>query len=297
MQTAHIVYRNQPNDEAYFEIFGADVEPAHWAWPVASPADRATYWTRLAVLAGTAWDAQIAAGIGADGAPLMAVRRRGNIPKPGTSASRKWDAKLTGRFDRDIKRQDGPPLTPHRLASRARRWARAKPMPDRVRFYWVGSHKGKKWSAIMAWHSLGMAGTGKKGQVTGKVRDIVGIADKFLAPAVARARKDWAASVGAKYEGMARAMGKRLILLREEIQELEEMATAVLNIERFASIRNRINVVRSMANRIAADPVFMAFVNTQRPVAPRPQTQQPQRRTLFRRTLNQPTYRRSFNQP
>jgi hypothetical protein len=261
MQTASITYRNLPTDSASFEIFGADVEPTHWAWSVASAGDRRLFWVRFAVLAGTAWDAQIASGIGADGSPLMPVRRRGTLPRPGTAASRKWDGKLKGRFKADEARQDGPPLTPHRLASRARRWARAKPLADRVRFYWVGSHKGKKWGAIMAWHSLGMAGTGKKGQVTGRVRDIVGIADKFLEPAVARARKEWAAAAGAKYEAMARTMATRLATLREEFADLTDLLPTA-EPTRWEAMYARLNVLGQLIARIELDPILTAFRNS-----------------------------------
>jgi hypothetical protein len=292
MQTASITYRNLPTDSASFEIFGADVEPTHWAWSVASAGDRRLFWTRFAVLAGTAWDAQIASGIGADGSPLMPVRRRGTLPRPGTAASRKWDGKLKGRFKADEARQDGPPLTPHRLASRARRWARAKPLADRVKFYWVGSHKGKKWGAIMAWHSLGMAGTGKKGQVTGRVRDIVGIADKFLAPAIVRGRKEWAATAGAKYEAMASVMATRRALLLEEIADLEAMGFGEVLILRFMRIQERLASIRAQVDRISNDPVFRAWVANRQPAAPLPALPmppiQPQRRTLYRKTYNQP---------
>jgi hypothetical protein len=247
--------------DPHFDLFGPDLEPNGWEWEAATPAQRAEFWRLAAVRYGTAWDAQMASGLGVDGRPLRPVKPRREMPRPDTKPGKRFTDEQAARFGRDIRRQDGPPLTPHRLASRARRWARMKPIENGVRGYWIKGAGKLPWGEIMGYHATGMAGTGVKGQVTGIIRDLVGLSPRFLAQARQQSVADWQRTVGDSIRRMSATMLTRLALLKEELADLfdaeaAETESTTPDFARIERIRRRREQVGQMIYRLEMDPLI-----------------------------------------
>ena len=153
---------NLTGKKASFSILGPDAGPPKIPGVRVTAARRKAYWEMLArhVTARKNWS--LARGIDAHGKRLKPVR-------PSACPDR----------------ATGPPLTPHRVDSRSRKWLRVQPFPrnnpDRIVGFW--SHN---WATIVGYHA--------RGEVRGApIRDIVGLSARDQAWCIATARKEWAA--------------------------------------------------------------------------------------------------------
>lgn len=179
--------------KASFTILGPDVVPLTAAYARASERRKRAYWPILARHARDAMVGQLEAGLGADGAPLP----------PPKAISRQWYQ------DRGLEWR-GPSMSPQNRKSRFHRHLRVIAFPagkpDRVIGFW--SHGTAQ---LAHYHATGTAGRGRPyfdgagkirgwrglpGQVTGIVRNIVGLSAEWLALAVSRARAEWMSRFG-----------------------------------------------------------------------------------------------------
>jgi hypothetical protein len=142
---------------ATFRLAGPDFEPYRDEdWKRASEADRKAYWNEVGRLAYAAKQRELAQGIGVDGKPLFPVKH----PRPDGAK--------------------GPPLSPHRIQSRFRRYLDWREGRDGVTLFW-----GHSWRAIVGYHMLG------KGHLP--VRNVVGLTLPSQNGIRERARRWWRA--------------------------------------------------------------------------------------------------------
>ena len=178
------LYATARNRTARFRVSGWDCQPPEWRSKSPSRRQRIKYYRILAAELYLQKQASLAAGEDRHGSPLAPVR----LPRSGTSD---WHG-------RPYRRGTGPPLAPYRADSRARNLLRVRSDSRSATIYWVAAPLGKArpggprtYPELLVLHATGMAGTGRKGQVTGIVRDIVGLPDARLLLAVERAIRRW----------------------------------------------------------------------------------------------------------
>ena len=175
---------------AQWTLSGSDVRPDPVRWRKATQEQREAYWTVLAHWSRLALQAQLLAGEDAEGKPLIPAKP---ISRKGyRDAGKEWR---------------GPPMSPQLAASRfvSQIQTTAKPArrPSRVVGTWPLETR-----RIASWHARGLAGRGipffdadgklagwmgLKGQVTGIVRNVVGLNRKRLAWGVRKAVEEWTA--------------------------------------------------------------------------------------------------------
>jgi hypothetical protein len=172
------------NRTARFRVSGRDVWPPEWHRKPPSRRQRIRYFRILKSEIYNQKMASLAAGEDRYGEPLAPVRR----PRGGQSD---WHGK-------PYRRGSGPPLSPFGPQSRTRNLMRARSDSRSVVISWVPARLRKPrpggpktFTEIIVLHATGRAGTGRKGQTTGVVRDIVGLPDARLLLAVERAIRRW----------------------------------------------------------------------------------------------------------
>lgn len=142
--------------KASFSLAGPDVEPEHWSWALASPAERRAYYLTLGRACIRRKLLELRAGIGVDGRPLKPVK-----PESRPDGAR------------------GQPLSPHDAASRFQRWLRMFAAVDRCTLYWTNL-----WSRAVRGHMVGWGHL--------PVRNVVGLTRRHVREAVTEARAGWA---------------------------------------------------------------------------------------------------------
>ena len=172
---------------ARFRVSGWDTQPPEWRSRPPSRRQRIKYYRILAAELYLQKQASLAAGEDRHGEPLAEVKR----PRSGTSD---WHGK-------PYRRGTGPPLAPYRADSRVRNLLRVRSDTRSATVYWVAAPLGGKrkpgstgprtFPELLVIHATGVAGTGRKGQVTGIVRDVIGLPDARLLVAVERAIRRW----------------------------------------------------------------------------------------------------------
>lgn len=177
---------NATGRRAYFRVGGWDTEPPEWLGSPPSRRQRARYYR---ILASELWhqkQASLAEGEDAYGTPLAPVRR----PRSGTSD---WHG-------RPYRNGGGPPLMPYRVESRTRNLLRVRSDTRSAIVYWIpaplpnrkrGSGGPKTFPELLILHATGRAGTGRKGQVSGIIRNVIGLPDARLIVAVETAIRRW----------------------------------------------------------------------------------------------------------
>lgn len=180
--------------KAAFTLTGPDVEPLTQSWRLSDPRRRrAGYYPILARWVRDAKILSLEAGEDARGNPLL---------PPTNPLSREW-YRVRGLEYR------GPSMSPRYGESRTQRLLAVSAFPqgnpDRVVGFWRAG-----FARILHYHATGKAGKGRpyfrdgrlagwrgiRGQTTGLVRDVVGLADVWVAWAVKGAREEWEAVHG-----------------------------------------------------------------------------------------------------
>jgi hypothetical protein len=153
-----------------FTLSGPDMEPRGRLWDQATLAERHRWWAILAEETKAVKDRSLSKGLDRAGKRIIRAKPESREP-----------------YRRAGLGYTGPGLMPQRELSRTRRYLRviAYPQgaPDRVVGYWLN-----KWGPILGYHA--------RGEVKGApIRDVVGLSDKDIETAIARARRRWAGEV------------------------------------------------------------------------------------------------------
>lgn len=171
---------------ARFRVGGLDVEPREWLVSPPSLKRRRQYYQILAAELWHQKQQSLAEGEDRSGLPLAPVRR----PRSGISD---W-------HERPYRGGPGPPLAPYRIESRVRNLLRVRSDSRSAVVYWIpaplrnrkrGSTGPKTFAELLVLHAQGRTGTGRKGQVAGIYRDVIGLPDSRLIVAVERAIRRW----------------------------------------------------------------------------------------------------------